>query len=189
VFFIGLYPIIYFVATPGFLFSKGNLINELPWQIAFNAHIIGGGIALIIGFIQFKKSFRERHYSIHRLIGKIYVFSVLLFGATGGFYIALFANGGFANSLGFGSLAVLWFYFTLKAFIFIKNRDFDAHKDWMVRSYALTFAAVTLRIWNPLFQFGFGISGEEAYAAIAWFCWVPNLVLAEILLHKKWITV
>jgi hypothetical protein len=49
----------------------------------------------------------------------------------------------------------------------------------MIRSYALTFAAVTLRIWLPLFQNGFGMEFISAYVIIAWLCWVPNLLWAE----------
>ena len=56
--------------------------------------------------------------------------------------------------------------------------DVDAHRAWMLRSYALTLAAVTLRIYIPLSQVA-GVEFEAAYQAISWFCWVPNLLIVE----------
>ena len=100
-------------------------------------------------------------------------------GAIGGGYLAWYAMGGFANQLGFMCLNVLWFYSALMAFITIKKSNVESHKNWMTYSYALTFAAVTLRIFWPLWEFGIGIPNEEAYAAIAWFCRVPNLIFAQ----------
>ncbi len=55
---------------------------------------------------------------------------------------------------------------------------------WMIRSYALTFAAVTLRIWLPLSQVA-GLPFAQAYPAIAWFCWVPNLIVVEWLILRR----
>jgi hypothetical protein len=54
----------------------------------------------------------------------------------------------------------------------------------MIRSYALCFAAVTLRIWLPLFQFALGLEFIFAYRIIAWLCWVPNLVVAELIVRS-----
>jgi hypothetical protein len=54
----------------------------------------------------------------------------------------------------------------------------------MIRSYALTLAAVMLRIYLPLSQV-FAIPFEPAYQTIAWLCWVPNLVVAEWLILRQ----
>jgi Predicted membrane protein (DUF2306) len=48
----------------------------------------------------------------------------------------------------------------------------------MYRSYALTLAAVALRIYMPL-SFALGIGFEDAYQVVSWLCWVPNLVFVE----------
>ena len=59
------------------------------------------------------------------------------------------------------------------------------HRNWMIRNYSLTFAAVTLRIWLPLFIVLFGIEHFElSYAIIAWLAWVPNLIVAELFIRK-----
>ena len=54
-----------------------------------------------------------------------------------------------------------------------------SHRAWMFRSFALTFAAVTLRLQMPAAGMA-GMSFEEFYPIIAWSCWVPNLVAAEL---------
>lgn len=53
----------------------------------------------------------------------------------------------------------------------------------MIRSFALTFAAVTLRLYLPLHLL-FQVSFDDAYRAISFLCWVPNLLIAELYLRK-----
>ena len=48
----------------------------------------------------------------------------------------------------------------------------------MIRNFALTFAAVALRLYLPP-VFIFGLPFATSYAIIAWLCWVPNLLVAE----------
>ena len=75
-------------------------------------------------------------------------------------------------------LASLWLYTGLMAYIRIKQGDARSHRRWMVRNYALTYAAVALRIYLPLFLMN-GMEFIPAYQTIAWICWVPNIVIAE----------
>ena len=53
----------------------------------------------------------------------------------------------------------------------------------MVRSFAMTFAAVTLRLYLPIAPM-LGYEFMPAYVAISWFCWVPNLIVAELYLSR-----
>ena len=52
------------------------------------------------------------------------------------------------------------------------------HRAWMIRSYSLTFAAVMLRIYLPI-SLAAGVPFDIAYPAIAWLCWVPNVIVCE----------
>ena len=61
-----------------------------------------------------------------------------------------------------------------------RGRDVEAHRRWMIRNYALTYAAVTLRIQMPLLIVFGGLSGTAALNIVGWTCWVPNLIIAEI---------
>jgi hypothetical protein len=67
----------------------------------------------------------------------------------------------------------------------ILQRKIQSHREWMIRSFALTFAAVTLRIWLPLFAGVLKMDFLQSYQTIAWLCWVPNIMIAEILLSRS----
>lgn len=183
---IGLYPVIYFIFDRkfGLLASKDEvLLNNIFWNAAFYIHIVFGGIALLIGWIQFNKKLRAKNLSLHRNIGKIYVIAALL-SSIAGIYIALFATGGIITSLGFLSLGVIWFWTTITAYFSIRNGKLLQHENRMIYSYAACFAAVTLRMWLPLLGMIFK-DFVTAYTIVAWLCWVPNLIVATLIIRKK----
>lgn len=146
-------------------------------SISSVTHFFFGGIVLIAGAFQFHQGLRKRHLTLHRWLGRVYVIGVTL-GGVAGLLLAVNSNGGLVAHFGFGMLAVLWLFTTLTAYLAARARDIDAHRAWMTRSYALTLAAVTLRLYLPLSMIA-GIEFEAAYQAIAWLCWVPNLLIAE----------
>lgn len=149
---------------------------SLPFEAA-HLHILGGGVALIIGAFQVNTALRKRAINVHRILGRIYLLAVLLSG-IGGVIMAWHATGGIGTKLGFGLLGVAWLFTGAMAFWTIRNGDIASHRNWMVRNYALTLAAVTLRIYLPL-SIVAGIAFPVAYAVIAWMCWIPNLLVAE----------
>lgn len=184
---IGLYPLLYLLVDmdgQGLLGSKPSaVLNSVVWKIAFFTHIYFGGISLLVGWSQFSKRIRGKRLKVHRLLGKIYVVAVLL-SSISGLYVAIFANGGIVSQLGFSFLAVGWFYTTINAYTTIKKKQVEKHKKWMIRSYALTLAAVTLRLWMPILPSLLSISFEDAYIIISWLCWVPNTIIAEIYIRR-----
>ena len=181
---IGLYPLIYFLVDRrfGLLASKSAaLLSDTVWNIAFYGHILLGGLALLIGWLQFSSKLRKRRINIHRTIGKIYVIAVLISGSCA-LYIAIHATGGMISILGFFSLGVVWLSTTILGFKAIKNRNIALHQKFMIYSYAACFAAVTLRIWLPTLT---SIMGEfiGAYRIVAWLCWVPNIMVAYFIVR------
>jgi hypothetical protein len=96
-----------------------------------------------------------------------------------GLVLALGATTGPVSTAGFGLLAVLWLFTTTRAWTSAMNRRFDEHRRWMIRSFALTFAAVTLRLYLP-FAFFSPFGYDDTYRAISFLCWVPNLAFAEV---------
>jgi hypothetical protein len=107
---IGLYPITYYLVDmhgKGLWASKTKeLIDNIVWHTAFYIHITFGGVALLTGWTQFSTKLRNRYLNTHRLVGKVYVGSVIL-SSLAGLHIALFASGGIISTLGFGILALL----------------------------------------------------------------------------------
>ncbi len=183
---IGLYPSIYFFIDRkfGLLNSKSQeLLSSAVWNSAFYMHIVLGGLALLIGWMQFSTRLRNRNLRLHRTVGKIYVPSVLL-SAVSGVYIAIFASGGIIPASGFISLGVIWFFTTLSAYTTIRKGQVQQHRNLMIYSYAACFAAVTLRIWLPLLTMTFG-DFITAYKIVAWLCWVPNIVVAYLIVRSS----
>jgi len=146
-------------------------------------HLIGGALAITLGALQLNRRIRREHLAVHRWLGRCYCLAVLVGGAAG-LALATMADGGLPSSIGFGMLGVLWIGSTATAYICIRRGRIDLHRVWMLRSYGLTFAAVTLRIWLPLSQVA-GLPFLPSYQAIAWLCWVPNLVVVEWLVLSR----
>jgi Predicted membrane protein (DUF2306) len=145
-------------------------------------HLAGSGIALAIGPFQLNTRIRSRFLHIHRWMGRTYLVSVLL-GGVAAFALATMSQAGLPAHMGFGFLAVLWLFTTGNAYRHIQAGNRVLHRRWMIRSYALTFAAVTLRIYLPLSQVA-GLPFDPAYQTISWLCWVPNLLVAEWIIHE-----
>ncbi len=182
---IGLYPIIYFFVDRSFglLGSKPAwLLSSIYWNTGFYLHIIPGGVALLIGWMQFSTKLRLRYLSLHRGIGKIYVVAAIV-SAMAGISIGFFATGGFIAAAGFICLGIVWFTTTLYAFVSIRQGKIVAHQRLMIYSYAACFAAVTLRIWLPLLTTWLG-DFNTAYRIVAWLCWLPNMFVASLLCRR-----
>jgi len=155
----------------------------LTMPLAATLHLAGAAVALAVGPLQHNAHLRGRFLNMHRWAGRAYVIAVL-FGGSAALMLATVSQGGVPAHVGFGLLAVLWLLATGQAYRYIRAGEQAAHRRWMTRSYALTFAAVTLRIYIPLSQV-VGLPFEPAYQTIAWLCWVPNLILAEWLILRR----
>lgn len=187
---IGLYPLTYFFIDRqfGLLGSKSEeLLSNALWNIGFYGHIMLGGLALLIGWIQFSKKIRNAHLNWHRTIGKIYVVSAVV-SSICGIYVGFYATGGIISAVGFICLGVIWLLTTVKAFLAAKNGDITLHKGMMIYSYAACFAAVTLRIWLPILNIIFD-DFVIAYRIVAWLCWVPNVIFAFFWVRKRGFTI
>ena len=147
-------------------------------------HIFASMLALVLGPFQFSPRLRATRIQFHRWLGRIYLGVGVLLGGLAGLYMAVYAYGGIAAKLGFACLAIAWLFTGLRAYLAIRAGKVALHRQWMVRNFALTFAAVTLRLYLPLSMVA-GIPFQLAYPIIAWMCWVPNLVIAEWLFNRK----
>lgn len=146
-------------------------------NVVLLAHISSSPIALIIGVWQLSTKRRKNNPALHKWLGRVYGFAILI-GGISGLNLAINALGGPVAGWGFGLLAVIWMGVTANAIRLAIAGNYAEHRKWMIRSFALTFAAVTLR----LYLVGFMIAGFEYAAAsvyIAWLCWVPNAIFAE----------
>ena len=150
---------------------------------AIYLHVFASIAALALGPFQFSERLRQARPALHRWSGRLYLSIGVLLGGMSGLYMAQFAFGGWVARSGFTLLALSWLFTGFMAYRAIRRRDIPNHRRWMLRNFALTFAAVTLRIYlGPAVAAGFQF--EQAYALIAWLCWVPNLLFVEWLFRE-----
>lgn len=163
-------------------------------QVAFYVHIAFAGVALLLGPLQFVGSWRRRFPRLHRTVGRVYLVGVGV-GALGGLVIASASSVAFLGFFGFGTLAVLWAWTGWRAYRAIRAGRVAEHHAWMIRCFALTYAAVTLRLWVGVLvavQLPFAAPDADpvaifdtAYAPVAFLCWLPNIVVAEWLVARR----
>jgi len=148
-------------------------------------HIGGGIVALVLGLFQFLGSLRVARPALHRLLGRLYLASILLSGSVG-LPLAVLSVDSYRPALvgpSFGTLAVAWLFVSAMAFRRARERRFDQHRAWMLRSYSLTFAAVTVRL---VAAFGALLFRDPLLAVNAGFLsWPLNLLVAELLIRRK----
>ena len=156
---------------------RPNLVHH---PVLFYAHTIVAPFALLIGVWQFLPATRRSSY--HRWAGRLYVVCVAL-ASIAGFIIATTTESGPLAGAGFMILAVLWFTATAIAYFRARAGNFTAHRVWMIRSYALTCAAITLRIILPT-GIALGAGFTKSYIAAAWGCWIINLLISEWIVRR-----
>ena len=180
------------LAEDGVGLAPGYAGQPLFVQIAFYLHIGFAGVALVVGPFQFIGRLRRRVPRVHRIMGRVYLVSVLI-GGLASLVMAPFNTAGFVGFFGFGTLGVLWLITGWKGYRAIRAGDTAAHQAWMIRNFSLTYAAVTLRLWIgilitvQLTTFGgdFDAAWANVYAAVPFLCFIPNLVVAEILVRRR----
>lgn len=175
-----------FATDEGYLTTVGSIGRDAWFRFGFFLHVFGAVPVVFIGWLQFSDGLLRDYRAWHRGLGKVYVGLVLLAAAPGGFLIGLGAAGGLAGKACFVVMSLLWAFYTGRAWYRIhKRRDIAGHQADMRRSYALTFAAITLRIWMYLIGGLLAWRTPAAYALCAWLCWVPNLLFVEVFLNRK----
>lgn len=180
---VGCYAIGVYCATLAGALKIGTLTSPLAPGLrsqpaAIYIHAFASGAALILCGLQIMPVFRQwTSVRTHRWLGRVYGVCVL-FGGCSGLALSRTAVGGATSTAGFASLAVLWMTTTLAGSYAAYTGRVALHARLLSHSTALTFAAVTLRIYLPIAIFGGG-PFEVVYSRIAWACWLPNVMLVE----------
>jgi uncharacterized membrane protein len=169
----------------GFLRIKQQYISIDQWRIAFFIHVYASMWVLFAGFTQFSKRLLKQQPRLHRALGYIYVVDVLLITGPAGLLMGFYANGGPLSRIAFVSLALLWIFFTAMALVKARKKDFKAHRRYMIRSYALTLSAITLRAWKYGITNTMTLPPMDVYRVVAWLGWVGNLIFAEWLIWRQ----
>jgi uncharacterized membrane protein YozB (DUF420 family) len=159
------------------------------WQhrVPLIFHVAGGTVALLAGLYQLYSGLSGSNMKVHPIIGRIYLVGVgvgtisalilsvtsAVFGPT--FGVALFC------------MALAWISITGMAVCCIRKRNVRMHKQWMIRSYIVTFGFVTFRIVTDYvpYEAWWGITQPEISNATVWAAWVVPLIIYEILVQSR----
>ncbi len=171
------YAIIQFLIVPP---SQGHFSHRL---LLLQIHAGGGALALLTGPWQFWTWLRQTHREWHRWLGRTFLLAVAA-SSMAGFVLSFYSEEGWATHSGFALLAIVWFWTAFMGYSTARTRRFQVHREWMVRSFALALAAVTLRVELPLLLAAH-TSFHAAYITVSWLSWIPNLIVAECWLRRK----
>lgn len=158
--------------------------NDTANRTVFLTHVVAASAALAVAVPQFLPRLRSRNAGLHRWTGRAYALAVLAGGVSGGLLAVSAMPDRPVAGFGFGVLAILWLAITGYAVHLARAGQTMRHRTWMIRSFALTFAAVTLRLQLPVL-FLLGMDYPQASNWVGWLCWVPNLIVAEWILRTR----
>lgn len=174
-------PIKYDVA---FLNIKQDEIKLSHYKFAFFSHVFSSIIVIIFGLPQFSNYIRKHFSKFHKLSGKVYILLILFIASPSGLVMSYYANGGIISKISFILLSILWFIFTYKAYKYIKINNWKKHRNYMLRSYALTLSAISLRLFKWGIVSMFELAPLDTYKIVSIIGWTTNLILIEIYILK-----
>jgi uncharacterized membrane protein len=180
-------PYLAFQDNVAFLKIKLSVLDNRIWKLAFYVHVLTSCFVLLAGFTQFSSYLLKNHKYFHRLAGRLYVAVVLLLSGPAGFIMAIYANGGLSSRAAFLILDILWIWFTWQAYHKARSGDFLSHKNFMIRSFALTLSALTLRAWKYVIVMAFRPNPMDVYMLVAWLGWIPNIIISEMYIRNLFI--
>lgn len=163
-----------------FLRLKGDALAWPYYAYAFFAHVFSSIVVLLLGAPQFSARLRERFPRPHRALGKAYIALILGVAAPSGLVMAIHANGGWTAQLSFTLQALLWWGWTYAAYQAARRRAWEAHRYYMLLSYALTLSAITLRLWKWGLVSLWAPPPMDTYRVVAWLGWVGNVLVVQL---------
>jgi uncharacterized membrane protein len=168
-----------------FLAIKQEALHHSYYATVFFTHVFSAIFLIGLGALQFSNTLLTNYKSLHRKLGKAYVGIVLFLAAPTGLVMGVFAMGGFTAQIAFVILSILWFFFTYKAIIFAKQKNVIAHKHFMMRSYALTLSAISLRLFKWILANTLAPAPMDMYCTVAWAGWLFNWAIVECWIWKN----
>jgi hypothetical protein len=167
-----------------FLSTKSDKVLDNPvFLTGFYLHITSSLWVMAAGVFQFIPGLFHRSRSLHQNLGKLYILSILLLAAPSGLILAFYANGGLPSKVGFTMQCIVWWFTTLLAWKEILDKQWLSHVEWMIRSFAITLAAMSLRLESYVMYYFLETKPIETYLTVTWLSWTGNLLIAEIVIR------
>ena len=161
-----------------------GIILDAPHRgapIIFIFHAFSGAVALLVGALQLNRHLLISNRTAHRIFGWIYVAMIWL-SSTGALWLAVTFDVSLISKIIFSILAALWFCSTTLAFLYAKRRQFKQHREWMLRSFALSLFFITFSFWVD--GFSSFLPERVGYPLAVFTSWSFNILVAEIWIRR-----
>jgi predicted membrane protein DUF2306 len=177
-FFVGVAALPYFLRI-----DEGQFRQYWPMRGWLLLHITMGMVALLTGPVQLWLGLKDLYPRVHKNLGFVYMAAIVLSSAAA-YYLAFHTGGGIVFGSGLAALATVWLITTGVAFLAITRHLYEQHKEWMIRSYVVTFGFVTFRAFDGVLA-AQGIPLLDHIGISAWFAWSVPLFLNEVVLQGR----
>ncbi len=108
-------------------------------------HILAGLAFVVLGPLQFWPALRARRPVMHRWTGRLLVAWGAVIGLTALVMSPRMAIGGANETAATMLFAILFLGALAKAWAAIRRRDIPAHREWMIRAFAIGLAVAFVR--------------------------------------------
>lgn len=178
-------PYLAFDRYTDFLITKQRVYHIRSWRFSFYTHVFISFVVMITGLLQFSWYLVKKYPGLHRRSGTIYAGVVLFVSGPSGLVMSFYANGGLPARISFVLLSLLWLLTTALGWYYARRQKWLQHGAMMLRSYALTLSAVSLRLYAYLIDvFNIPLRPLTTYILIAWLSWTLNLLIAELIIRR-----
>lgn len=146
-------------------------------------HIVPGLLFMVLGPLQFWPRLRNRRPRLHRWMGRVFLVSGMIIGVTALLMSPRMAIGGANETAATTFFAVIFLFALIKAYLAIRSRRIVAHREWMIRAFAVGLAVATIR---PIIGAFFATSPlthltpHEFFGIAFWLGFTSHLIAAEI---------
>jgi len=177
-FFVGVAALPYFLRM-----DEGQFKQYWPMRGWLLLHISMGMVALLTGPVQLWLGLKDLFPGVHRKLGVVYMAAIVA-GSGAAYYLAFNTSGGIVFGSGLTALATVWLITIGMAFLAIKRHLYEQHKEWMIRSYVVTFGFVTFRAFDGVLA-AQGVPLLDHIGISAWFAWSVPLFVNEVVLQGR----
>jgi hypothetical protein len=169
-------------AVPYLRFTPEQFRSYWPRRWGLLLHIGAGTVALLSGPVQLWLGLAGRRVGLHRVLGAVYLGSVVL-GVAAAWYLVFTTVFGWVFATGLAGLATAWMVTAVLAVLAVRRGHYEQHKEWMIRSYVVTTAFVTFRVFDDVLEAAGVGTVPQRLTVASWFCWAVPLLVTEAVLQ------
>lgn len=164
-----------------FIFTPKSYHFDFFWSRKYWVfiHVVSGILATIVSPFQFWPMIRNRYFKLHKVLGKTYVYSIIVSSVTS-FYLCATTPENIWYSLGLGGFTAAWVVTAVAGMYYALQRKIVGHKEWMIRSFVVTVGFSLSRLLEDIVvNASLEVNRVERLTVLAWVSWIIPLIITE----------